>query len=579
MTIVLRLQGLSIEAGTEDIRRFFTNLYIPEGGVYIIGGHLGEVFIVFTTERDAQHAMRRSGTLLKGSPVTLHISSIAELQRKMESKLQREKLLPALLPEKKPLLPPAVPLPDPATALLIGLVAAIQGLQSNQPGEHNKVTAAPGPVLRANSPAVGCVLRANSAAVGPVLRTDNTAVPGGELRRPEEAYRPRPGYVRLFGLPKTVTSQEICHFFKGLLVQNVIANVKLGVRQGCLVKFGHAQDACDALSFNHQQLGRISVEVRGASEEMWSYAIQQCQQPSYDPLENPLYRPTTQREIPSYTIQRDGPSLESKEMQHQERPSYRTQRQSLYEPDRETHRTWAKRRSEDRSLSRSPKRPRSCESLSPSVEYCIMAKNLSKTITKTEIKELFGCPNIANSKILHLLYKDSERTDTAFVIFNQTEDYVYALNLNGCHVGSQAIEVSSVTKEKMQAMLSTGRHHGNPKTTPAVSERSEEKHQIGRPRVRPFPTAQTCVYVRNLQSDVTKMEIKEFFCDLPLTEQFIYILCDQDGNGIGEAVAQFKTEDFATQAQKRHGKTYMGTRVLLTCISFQQMEDILKRNA
>uniref|UniRef100_A0A8K9UU03 RNA binding motif protein 12Ba n=1 Tax=Oncorhynchus mykiss TaxID=8022 RepID=A0A8K9UU03_ONCMY len=494
MTIVLRLQGLNIKAGTEDIRRFFTNLYIPEGGVYIIGGHLGEAFIVFTTERDGQHAIRRSGTLLRGSPVTLHISSIAELQRKMESKLQSEKLIPELLPEKKPLLP----LPDPATALLFGLVAVIQGLQSNQPGEHSKATVAPGPVLRANSPAVGCVLRA-----------DNTAVPGSELRRPDKAYRPRPGYVRLFGLPKTVTSQDICHFFKGLLVQDVIANVKLGVRQGCLVKFGHAQDACDALSFNHQQLGRISVEVRGASEEMWK--------------------------MPSYTIQRDGPSLESKEMQHQERA-----------------RTWAKRRSEDRSLSRSPKRPRSCESLSLSVEYCIMAKNLSKTITKTEIKELFGCPNIANSKILHLLYKDSERTDTAFVIFDQTEDYVYALNLNGCHVGSQAIDVSSVTKEKMQAML---------------------------PRVRPFPTAQTCVYVRNLQSDVTKMEIKDFFCDLPLTEQFIYILCDQDGNGIGEAVAQFKTEDFATQAQKQHGKTYMGTRVLLTCINFQQMEDILKRNA
>ncbi|KAM9404645.1 RNA binding motif protein 12Ba [Salvelinus alpinus] len=473
MTIVLRLQGLNIEAGTEDIRRFFTNLYIPEGGVYIIGGHLGEAFIVFTTERDGQHAMRRSGTLLKKSPVSLHISSIAELQRKMESKLLREKLLPARVPEKKPLLTPAAPLPDPATALLFGLVAVIQGLQSNQPGEHNKATAAPGPVLRADSPAVGCVLRADSATVGPVLRANNTAVPGGELRRPEEAYRPRPGYVRLFGLPETVTSQEICHFFKGLLVQDVIANVKLGVRQGCLVKFGHAQDACDALSFNHQQLGRISVEVRRASEEMWSYAIQQCQNPSYDPLENPLYWPTTQRdrtsynpqEIPSYTIQRDGPSLESKEMQHQERArsSYRTHRQSLYEPNRETHRTWAKRHSEDRS--RSAKRPGTCES--PSMEYCIMAKNLSKTITKNEIKELFGCPNIANSKILHLLYKDSERTDTTFVIFDQTEDYVYALNLNGCHVGSQAIDVSSVTKEKMQAMLSTGRHHGNPSSVRA----------------------------------------------------------------------------------------------------------------
>ncbi|XP_041708936.2 RNA-binding protein 12B isoform X1 [Coregonus clupeaformis] len=569
MTIILRLQGLNIEAGTEDIRRFFTNLYIPEGGVYIIGGHLGEAFIVFTTERDGQHAMRRSGTILRGSPVTLHISSIAELQRKMESKLQREKLLPLLLPEKKPLPPPEALLPDPATALLIGLVAAIQGLQSNQPGEHNNAAAAP----------------------GPVLRVDSTAVPVGEPRRPEEAYSPRPGYVRLFGLPKTVTRQEICHFFKGLLVQDVIANVKLGVSHGCLVKFGHAQDACDALSFNHQRLGRISVEVRGASEELWRYAIQQCQNPSYDPLENPLYRPTTQKdrtsyksqEIPSYTIQRDGPSLESEEMQHQTqeraRPSYRTQRQSLYEPDRETPMTWAKRLSEDRSLSRSPKRPRSCESLSSSVEYCIMAQNLSKTITKTEIKELFGCPNIANSKILHLLYKDSQRTDTAFVVFDQTEDYIYALNLNGCHVGSQAIDVSSVSKEKMQAMLSTGRHHGNPKTTPAVSERSEEeKHQIERPRVSQFPTGQTCVYIRNLQSDVTKMEIRDFFCELPLAEQFIYMLHDQEGNGIGEAVAQFKTEDFATRAQKQHGKTYMGTRVLLTCISFQQMEDILKRN-
>lgn len=45
------------------------------------------------------------------------------------------------------------------------------------------------------------------------------------------------------------------------------------------------------------------------------------------------------------------------------------------------------------------------------------------------------------------------------------------------------------------------------------------------------------------------MEIKYFFCNLPLTEQFIYILCDQDGNGIGEAVAQFKTEDFATRPE------------------------------
>uniref|UniRef100_A0AAY5F1C3 RNA binding motif protein 12Bb n=1 Tax=Electrophorus electricus TaxID=8005 RepID=A0AAY5F1C3_ELEEL len=40
MAVVIRLQGLRITAGSEDIRNFFTGLRIPDGGVHIIGGDL-----------------------------------------------------------------------------------------------------------------------------------------------------------------------------------------------------------------------------------------------------------------------------------------------------------------------------------------------------------------------------------------------------------------------------------------------------------------------------------------------------------------------------------------------------------
>ncbi|KAL0985353.1 hypothetical protein UPYG_G00155840 [Umbra pygmaea] len=345
--IVLRLQGLKTEAGIKDIRRFFANLHIPEGAVKIVGGHLGEAFIVFNKEEDAQHAVQQSGSLLKGSPVTLHISSIAEMNRKMHLNLHSLTLLPALVPEIEPFSPLAVPSADSGADCLTDVAAKVQGPEPKLLGEHNKLEV---------------------SAPGTSIRVDSTAVAVEELRRPEDTSSPTPGYVRLFGLPDTVTRLEICRFFQGLAVRQVILNVKLGLRYGCLVKFSHAGDADHALWFNNQKLDSSLVEVRGASEEMWSYAVKQCQNPSYDPLENPVYRPKFQRELPPHTIQQDQPPLNSKE-RSLERPNQSCRNQKLIsEPnkDGELPRTCARKCSEDQSLS--PKRPRTCESVSPTVE-------------------------------------------------------------------------------------------------------------------------------------------------------------------------------------------------------------------
>lgn len=92
MAVVIRLQGLRITAGSEDIRNFFTGLRIPDGGVHIIGGELEEAFIIFASDEDARRAMTRSGGCIKGSPVNLLLSSKSEMQSVLEESTRRSEL-------------------------------------------------------------------------------------------------------------------------------------------------------------------------------------------------------------------------------------------------------------------------------------------------------------------------------------------------------------------------------------------------------------------------------------------------------------------------------------------------------
>lgn len=431
MTIILRLQGLDEKAGSEDIRTFFKNLHIPDGGVYIVGGSLKEAFIAFNNERDAQLAMRYSGNDLKGSKVTLHISSMKELEHKLKSLLKRKKRFPTQFNSKSPEPSPETNLPplnagphtpvtanlpellnsdtlnsqvsntlDSSTAFFLGICTVLQGLQS-------------------------CHQSSNNVGVPSIdlPKTDDTVV-SNEVRIPEHALGSKPGYVRLFGLPVSATKDDICRFFRGLKVQEAIVNVKLGLGYGCLVKFASSQEAHEALLFNKQSFGPICVEVRGATEKMWTSALQEC--------ENAL-------DV--------GETVKPKQSPLKETVNHKPHSTALK----------IKRRSVSRLPSKSPKMPRpdsnSTTALSPPIEYTVMVRNLQKTMTKTEIKELLGCPNIAHKNVLHLLDKEGNRTNTAFLIFNCIEDYDYAINLSGCHVGSDVIEVSSITRKIMRDMM------------------------------------------------------------------------------------------------------------------------------
>ncbi|XP_052873734.1 uncharacterized protein LOC128279053 [Anopheles cruzii] len=84
MSVIIRLQNLPLTANASDVRNFFQGLAIPDGGVHIVGGELGDAFIAFSTDEDARQAMSLNGRQMKGVTISLLLSSRAEMQKVIE---------------------------------------------------------------------------------------------------------------------------------------------------------------------------------------------------------------------------------------------------------------------------------------------------------------------------------------------------------------------------------------------------------------------------------------------------------------------------------------------------------------
>lgn len=216
MVVVIRLQGLRITAGSEDIRKFFTGLKIPDGGVHIIGGERDEAFILFASDEDARRAMKRSGGCIRGSPVELFLSSQTEMQNILERSTK------------------------------------IVELEQKRQFEEN-----PRCSRRSMEPEHGQRLN---------VRPGITPVP-----EPQDFSNPDDFCVFLRGMPFSVTEMDVSNFFDGLVIDEIVLlKNRHGLNNGNgLVKFRNSDDVYEALKRDREYIGTRYVEVSRASADYW----------------------------------------------------------------------------------------------------------------------------------------------------------------------------------------------------------------------------------------------------------------------------------------------------------------------
>ncbi|XP_063041960.1 RNA binding motif protein 12Bb [Engraulis encrasicolus] len=483
MAVVIRLQGLRVTAGSEDIRSFFTGLKIPDGGVHIIGGDLEEAFIIFASDEDARRAMSRSGGCIKGGVVHLLLSSKSEMQKVLEASTKK--------PE----------------------ASARKAYKNN-----------------------GRPTDANPGSFG--------GKPSGDVKDSL--------YLYLSGMPFSTKDEDILKFFTGLRVSGIrrYKNNK-GLHNGtAMVKFETIQEAAEGLKRDRQYIGSRYVCIKRTEIQ----SLEQERQRGVE-MERQMEMEREREEGRERRRERDRdrePVVDDTGFSTKPSPTY-TSRKPV--PER------ARSRSPRRSPSQSPSKE----------EFCVMVDNLSLAVEKADLKQFFHPTTLRDDQIIHVNDKYGKRTRSAFVLFGSLRDYCAGLSHHKEELLSKPVYVSPVSKEKMIATLQ------NMNQQLDYAEERERSHSAqrspSRGREDPTDRERVCLYVRNLPFDVRKVEIMDFFHGFRITEDSLILLRDENGAGLGEALLIFQTENEAIMAQSLNGQRFLGSEVMLKCITRAQMRE------
>ncbi|NWX03324.1 RBM12 protein, partial [Caloenas nicobarica] len=499
MAVVIRLQGLPIVAGTMDIRHFFSGLTIPDGGVHIVGGELGEAFIVFATDEDARLGMMRTGGTIKGSKVTLLLSSKTEMQNMIE--LSRRRFETANLD-----MPPANASrsgPPPSSGMRMPPM--------------NPPPLAPLPAgMNGSGAAVNMNSGLNPLFIGPMNPVNPIPMSSQSSVKPIPI-NPDDLYVSIHGMPFSATESDVKDFFLGLRVDAVhMLKDHVGRNNGNgLVKFFSPQDTFEALKRNRMLMIQRYVEVSPATERQWVAAGGHI-----------TFKQTM------------GPSGQS------------------HPPPPQPH-----------SRSKSPSGQKRSRSRSPHEQgFCVYLKGLPFESENKHVIDFFKKLDIVEDSIYIAYGPNGKAIGEGFVEFRNEADYKAALCHHKQYIGNRFIQVHPITKKAMLEKIDMIRKRLQNFSYDQREILMNAEGEPGLPKL--------CAHISNIPYNITKMEILQFLEGLAVEENSVQILVDNNGQGLGQALVQFKAEDDARKAERLHRKKLNGRDVVLRLITVEEMRDI-----
>ncbi|XP_051878847.1 RNA-binding protein 12-like isoform X2 [Pristis pectinata] len=561
MAVVIRLQGLPVSAGTLDIRHFFSRLTIPDGGVHIIGGELGEAFIVFATDEDARLALMRSGEILKGSRVKLTLSSRNEMQNIIEMSRKRYTRTGEMSNSGRSGSnnTGTSRLGNISSTLAANLVSAMQqGINrgSFHPSEignsdMDNYGSRTDPMMSGSMSTVALSSPQNlpvgaahsmSTLFGMISRgmgssSDKFNGSGSmdpsadsiynQIREPRASFNSDNVYLRLQGMPYSVKEQQVREFFHGLQVESVrIMKDYWGLKNGeGFVRFASAWDAAEGLKRHKNYMGQRFVQVFRATELEWISGG------------NDLFVEDSHSDINQGNRGRS--------------------------PPREEKYFHSRRRS------RSPRRRRSRSRSPYDQDYYVQLKNMPYGISKKDVRNFFDELNIADDQIYLVYDFEGKSTKEGFVKFKNAVEHRKALRYHKVCIRNRAVYVYPIAKKAMLELIDNVKKQRS-------RERSAYKIEDKRyqSREEAHTSSRLYIYARNLPFDVSKSEIRNFFEGFGVADYGIHVLVDSNGIGLGEAVVKFKSEDEVLRAECLYGKKLGGREVLLKPISSEEMLEL-----
>ncbi|XP_054267187.1 heterogeneous nuclear ribonucleoprotein H2-like [Macrosteles quadrilineatus] len=170
-----------------------------------------------------------------------------------------------------------------------------------------------------------------------------------------------------------------------------------------------------------------------------------------------------------------------------------------------------------------------------SISCVVKLRGLPWTATVDDVVNFFDDCNIKNGTMgVHLVItKEGRPSGVAYVDLESQDDVELAYKKDGQYLGERYIEVFQATVSEMQRTI----------------RRSKQSIQRA--------ISDACVRVRGLPYKTSEQDVINFFEGLDILPDGVFLVHDDQGRTTGEAYVQFRDQEEAERALKRHmGRLY-----------------------